>query len=244
MFVAGAQVCYPDLTNGVADMDYDPMLGRFKFITPAMEFSMTGLNVTAQNAAGYGTLAKVSHRSGYKLLAHSGAVAGMGVDVVVPPLSLKEELDRKAEAARLLGLQSVPLEWVGGFTGDVTINSTQIANVAGLSIPPNSTIVGALVENASFTGGSGTLVDPTSATVLGLSVAATSTLTARIIPFRDFILPAGMEAKAVYANGVRKVEGATKDYTRLFDGFRERIRFGASPGQTAAVSMDAIRRTQ
>lgn len=46
----------------------------------------------------------------------------------------------------------------------------------------------------------------------------------------DFTLPPGWSVKDVLVGGVRKRLGATKDYTVIFDGYRDTVRFAASPG--------------
>ena len=59
------------------------------------------------------------------------------------------------------------------------------------------------------------------------------------ISFTDFNLPVGYETKSIMVSGVSKQEGATKDWTRLYDGFRETIRFGVAPGYNAWVQIEA-----
>jgi hypothetical protein len=46
----------------------------------------------------------------------------------------------------------------------------------------------------------------------------------------DFALPAGWEAIEVISAGASKREGAAKDWTRLYDGFKETVRFNVAPG--------------
>lgn len=55
----------------------------------------------------------------------------------------------------------------------------------------------------------------------------------------DFTLPVGLTAKTVFAAGVQKREGTTKDYVRRFDGFVETIRFNTAPGNTVYVQIQA-----
>jgi hypothetical protein len=55
----------------------------------------------------------------------------------------------------------------------------------------------------------------------------------------DFTLPTGWTAVNVSAAGTRKREGATKDYTVIYDGFRETVRFGVAPGAAAWVEIMA-----
>ena len=51
----------------------------------------------------------------------------------------------------------------------------------------------------------------------------------------EFVLPVGYTATSVSVAGARKIEGSTKDWTRLFDGFRETVKFAVSPGNAAWV---------
>lgn len=55
----------------------------------------------------------------------------------------------------------------------------------------------------------------------------------------DFPLPVGLTATQVLSAGTSKREGATKDFTRLFDGFLETIRFAVAPGAAAWVQITA-----
>lgn len=47
-----------------------------------------------------------------------------------------------------------------------------------------------------------------------------------------FPLPIGFTAKGVFVAGTKKRRGPTKDYTVTFDGYRETVVFGVSPGAT------------
>ena len=57
----------------------------------------------------------------------------------------------------------------------------------------------------------------------------------------DFVLPVGYTARVVYSAGAQKREGSTKDWTRLFDGFVETIRFGTAPGNAVWVQIHAVK---
>lgn len=57
----------------------------------------------------------------------------------------------------------------------------------------------------------------------------------------DFPLPKGWTAREVIVNSSSKREGATKDWTRLYDGFVETIRFAVAPGAAAWVQIIAVR---
>ena len=82
-----------------------------------------------------------------------------------------------------------------------------------------------------------------SGTTIYLSAPATATATGVSISFLDFELPVGMEAKTVLSAGALRREGSTQDYTRLYDGFIETIRFAVAPGATAWVQIQAQRIT-
>jgi hypothetical protein len=56
----------------------------------------------------------------------------------------------------------------------------------------------------------------------------------------DFTLPPGWSVKDVLVAGTRKRQGATKDYVVNFDGYRDTVRFAASPG-VAWVQVVAVR---
>lgn len=57
----------------------------------------------------------------------------------------------------------------------------------------------------------------------------------------DAVMPVGWEIQGLTAAGVEKREGATKDFTRLFDGFKETARFGVAPSNGTWVQAE-IRR--
>ena len=57
----------------------------------------------------------------------------------------------------------------------------------------------------------------------------------------DFVLPVGWTAVEVISAGASKREGSTKDWTRLYDGFKETVRFAVAPGNTVWVQIAARR---
>lgn len=58
----------------------------------------------------------------------------------------------------------------------------------------------------------------------------------------DFVLPVGYTAQAVFSAGVQIFEGSTGNkFTRLFDGFKETIRFATAPGNGVWVKIRAVR---
>jgi hypothetical protein len=173
----------------------------------------------------------VAHRGGIKLLARS--TTNPGVDIVVPALNLREELYRKGaeEAARRATLPE-PLDWTGAFTANTANTSTSLASVASLVMPAAATLQGAQISGTGIPAAD-TITSSASASSLTVSAAATATNTGTTVSFLDFILPAGYEAKDVFSAGALKREsigGNTYDYSKLYDGFRERVRFVAAPG--------------
>jgi hypothetical protein len=237
MFRDGAQVTLMD-GNGATDLDYDVSQDKLKHVTAANEASFIGLVRVAGNAVTAGTYAGVSHAQGVKAVQR--ATAFPGVEVTLPPQNAKEDLLRKGaeEAARnQRGLEMY--DWVGGFTGNLSAGTNTILSVSGLSLPVGATAKGAQVSHANLP--AGTFIVDIVGTTIYLSANATGTLVGATIAFLDFILPAGMEWREGFAARQLQQEGATKDYTRLFDGFRERARFGAAPGATSFVRGNARR---
>ena len=120
----------------------------------------------------------------------------------------------------------VVLDYVGGFTASTTNGSTAITSVAGITYP--TSYIGAVISGSGIP--ANTTIVAVSGTTIYLSAAATATATGVNISFFDFKLPVGMEAKTVMVGGSVKQEnttGSTKDYTRLYDGFIETIKFNA-----------------
>lgn len=55
----------------------------------------------------------------------------------------------------------------------------------------------------------------------------------------DFTLPVGYEAVDVRSAGAIRREGSTRDWVRVFDGFRETVRFAVAPGNGVWVQITA-----
>jgi len=244
LFRAGALSVLPD-SGSVLDMAYDDATGRWVAVSGTNESYWTGLVRNSVTPVPAGTYTRIVANSGVEL--NSRITTNPGVDVSIPAYGLREELVRRSEAASRLGKELAVYDYVGGFTGNITTGSTAIASVAGLTYP--TSYIGARISGTGIpTNATGI---PTNATVVAvsgttiyISAAATATTTGLSITFLDFILPAGMETKTVMSAGAVKQEGSTKDYTRLFDGFVETIRFAAAPGVTAWVQIQAQRISQ
>jgi hypothetical protein len=236
LFRAGALSVLPD-SGAVLDMAYDDATDRWVAVSGTNESYWTGLVRNSVTPVPAGTYTRIVATSGVEL--NSRITTNPGVDVSIPAYGLREELVRRAEAASRLGKELATYDYVGGFTGNITTGSTTIASVAGLTYP--TSYIGARISGTGIP--ANTTVVAVSGTTIYISAAATATTSTLSITFLDFILPAGMETKTVMTAGAVKQEGSTKDYTRLYDGFLETIRFGAAPGVTAWVQIAAQRIT-
>ena len=234
LFRDGAQCCLPDAT-AILDMSYDEATDRWIAVSESNESEWSGLVRTNVKAVPAGKYTKLASGGGVKLEARS--TTNPGVDITMPAYRLRSELVRRAEAAARMNAQLTTFDYVGGFTASTTSGSTSITSVAGLSYPTR--YVGAQVSGAGIP--AGTVVSAVSGTTLYLSKAATATATGVQISFTDFVLPMGHEAKTVMVAGAVKQEGATKDFTRLFDGFKETVRFAVAPAYNAWVQVQTTR---
>lgn len=237
LFRAGAQSVLPD-SGAIVDMAYDDATDRWVAISASNESYWTGLVRNSVTPVPAGSFTKVVAGSGIELAARS--TSNPGVDVTIPAYGLREELVKRAEAAARLSRETAVFDYAGGFTGNTTNGSAAITSVAGITYP--CSYIGARISGSGIPANS-TIV-AVSGTTIYISAPATATATGVSITFLDFALPAGMEARAVLTAGALKQEGATKDFTRLYDGFVESIRFGAAPGVTAWVQVQAQRISQ
>jgi hypothetical protein len=228
MFAAGAQITLPD-SGAVVDVDYDPQENCIKVVSAANESKFVGLCRVSTAPASAGSFTKVAHRGGIKLLARS--TTNPGVDIVVPPLNLREEVYRKgAEAAAAASKFRAELDWDGSFTATTTLNSALLTSVANLTIPPGASLRNVRVSGAGI---------PASTTILGfsgttiqLSAPCTAAASGVTVTMQDVVLPTGIEAEAFSIVGAKAREGASKTYTRSFDGFREMLSQVVAPGNT------------
>jgi hypothetical protein len=235
MFQAGAVCTLPDAGN-VVDMDYDATQDKWKFVSAANESTFQGLVRVSSAPVNAGAYTHTSHRSNVKML--SRVTYSPGVDVTVPSQALMAELaNRDRAAAEKARLEEV-FDYTGGFnaTQQSGTNATSLAN---WTYPGSVNMRGAMLAS-----GTGLPANTTITDIVGTTLYVSQPFTqagAATIALLDFPLPVGYEAKSVIVNGVFKQEGATKDWTRLFDGFRETIRFAVAPGATAWVQIKARR---
>ena len=236
LFRAGAQSVLPD-SGSIVDMAYDDATDRWVTISASNEGYWTGLVRNSVTPVPAGSFSRIVAGSGVELAARS--TTNPGVDVTIPAYGLREELVKRAEAAARLTKELVTYDYVGGFTAATTSGSTVITSVANLIYP--ASYIGARISGSGIP--ANTTIVAVSGSTIYLSAAATATATGVSISFLDFALPVGMEARTVMSAGSLKQEGSTKDFTRLYDGFIETIRFGVAPGATAWVQIQATRGT-
>jgi len=234
MFRDGAQITLPAAT-AVTDLAYDDSQDKWVAQQAGFESSFTGLVRTATAAPSAGTFSGVRARSGVKLSAR--ATTAPGVDVTIPAYGLREELIRRGERAAAL---SKPVTSFDLDTASFTATTTAGSNVLTLV----ASVVGTPTVGMGVTG-AGIPVGATIRVINGanytLSANATATATLVAIGQATFTLPAGYTAQAVLSAGARQREGATRQFTRQFDGFRETILFGTAPGSAVWVQINAVR---
>jgi len=234
MFREGAQVTLPD-AGAILDLAYDDLTDKWIAVSAANESEWSGLVRTSVTPTPAGSYSKVSAASGVQLLART--TTNPGVDITVPAQNLREELIKRGEVAARMNAQLAVYDYVGGFTATTVSGSTAITSVASLTYPVS--YVGARVTGAGIP--ADTFVAAVVGTTVYLTKPATASASAVAISFTDFILPTGMEAKEVSLAGAAQREGATAQFTRLFDGFKETIRFGTAPSNTALIQIQAAR---
>ena len=237
LFRPGALSVLPD-ANAIIDMSYDDATDRWAAVSTTNESYWNGLVRSSVTAVPAGSYSRVATTSGVELVATT--TTNPGVYVSIPPHALREELVKRSEAAGKLVRKTVTYDYTGGFTGNITTGSTSIVSVAGLVYP--TSYIGARISGTGIP--ANTVITGVSGTTIYISAPATATTNTLAITFLDFNLPVGMEAKVVLSAGVIRREGSTSDYTRLFDGFIETIRFAVAPGSTAWVQIQATRTAQ
>ena len=237
LFRANAVSVLPDAA-AILDMSYDDATDRWVAISTANESYWNGLVRTSVTAVPVGTYSRIVTTSGVELSAR--ITVNPGVDVTIPAYILREELVKRSEPANKLNRQIAVYDYIGGFTGNITTGSTAIASVTNLTYPVS--LVGSRISGTGIP--ANTTITGVSGTTIYISAAATATTTGLVISLLDFNLPVGFETEGVTSAGVVKQEGATKDYTRLFDGFIETVRFAIAPGATTWVRIQVTKSIQ
>ena len=235
MFRASAQVTLPS-ANSLLDVAYDDLTDTITVVDSGNEANFTGLVRTSTATVPAGTFSKVARGSGVKLAARITTTPG--VDITIPSQNLKEELRKAEDAARRARLP-MTFDYVGGFTATVTNLSTALTVVTGLSVPSTVNLRGVTVTGTGIP--AATVITDIVGSTIYISKPATATNAGVSISMLEFPLPTGYEAEGVATAGALKQEGSTKDWTRSYDGFTEKIVYGAAPGSTAWVQARARR---
>lgn len=234
LFKAGAQCALPD-AGSVLDLQYDAALDRWTAASAANASDWIGLARVAVTAAPSGSYVKASATRGTRLLARSDT--SFTVDFSTPARLIREELARRAEdAARIVRTRVSQEADCIGFTANLTSGS---ASATSVSVTSGTPYEGMTVTGTGIP--AGTVIQRINGATYTLSQAASASGTAVAIGQASFVLPVGFTAQSVHSGGARKREGATKDWTRAWDGFRETVLFGTSPGSAVSVQIDMQR---
>lgn len=236
LFRDNAQCVLPDSAQ-LVDLSYDDATDRWVAVSPTNESYWTGLVRNSVTPVPAGSYTRVATNSGVELTARS--TTNPGVDVTIPTYLLREDLNKRAEAANRTFKEVVPVDYVGGFTATTTSGSTAITSVANLTYP--TSYIGARISGSGIP--ANTTITGVAGTTIYLSAAATASASGVSISFLDFRLPTGLGTETVTTAGSLRREGSTADYTRLYDGFVETVRFATAPGATAWVQIQAQRAT-
>jgi len=231
LFRDGAKCTLPlDLSNTtINNIVYDEKTNLAHYLTANTRSVWRGLLRLDSKVPSQGTYLTEDSKSA--MLLEARASTNPGVDVSQPYKNLIAYLPKINTPDIFIKI----LDYVGGFTATTTNTGTSITSIAGFSIPPETTHYEAVITGTGIA--SGTQLYNIVSTTGYLSKPATASNSNVQISFTDFILPVGYKTFDVMVNGVSKQEGATKDYTRLYDGFRETIRFNTAPGYTAWVQV-------
>jgi hypothetical protein len=234
MFLPGAQVTLPSAET-INDITYDGFNNNLQVLSNTYDSTFNGLIRTSSITVPAGTYAKGNVKSFIE--ATSRITSNPGVDISIPSIGLKRLPSEKNLKQTYVNSQLSVFEWVGGFTANLTNGNTAITSITGLSIPAQTTVRGARISGTGIT--TNTTLNDVASTTGYISSVASATNNSVQVSFLDFILPQGYEAIAVMVAGVRKQEGSSKDWVRLFDGFNETIRFSVAPGYQAWVQIQA-----
>lgn len=234
LFRDGAQCVLPD-SGAIVDLAYDDITDRWMSISASNESYWNGLVRTKVEPVSAGAYTKVQAGSNIHLCARS--TTNPGVDITIP------EYHRVEETFKYNLLASKNNQTVTVFDYDTTSFTATTTNGSNI-LTSIASVVGTPFIGMKITGTG----IPTDTTIIGingttyyLSANATANGSTIAMGQADFQLPLGYTARVVYVAGTQKREGSSKDYTRLFDGFRETIRFGTSPGASSWVQIHAVR---
>jgi hypothetical protein len=232
LFQPGAQCTIDGNSSVITAMTYDDSTDLLQVGTSWGRSSFKDLLRVESEVSTIGALTSISASNGVVSVASSSSSK-----TYQPSMSLRTEIKKRIEAARAIGKLMTPFEFdTIGFNATTTASSNSITAVAVTTGTPY------LGMGISGTGvPSGTTIVGISGTTYTLSSACTVAGTGVLLGQTTFSMPKGYTAKTLYAGELRKREGATKTWTRSFDGFVEYINFAVSPGNGVWVSVLAAR---
>ena len=232
LFQAGAQGTLDGTSSAITAMAYDDSTDLLQTATSWGRSAFKDLVRVESEVSTIGAITSIAAGAGVVSIASATSAR-----IYQPSLRMRDELRRQTEAARALGKIPVPFEFdTIAFSATTAVGSPSLTAVAatagtayvgmgitGVGIPAGTTILS--INGATYT----------------LSAAATAAGTAVVMGQSSFSLPKGYKPWGVWAAEAKKREGATKTWTRSFDGFVETVNFGVSPGANTWVSIMAIR---
>ena len=236
MFQPGAQVTLPD-ANAIQDLSYDDLTDTWVAASTTNISYWNGLVRTNTTAVPAGTYSKLVSGSGIHLSAR--ATTNQGVDITIPDYSIRTKVKKKAEKSKQKSV--AVFDYTPVVFSNVTLTNDSNVMTATTANTVGTPYIGMTVTTSTGLAAGTTILGIVSGTpnTYYLSNNFTGTTGSTFtIGQSSFDLPVGYTATIVYSNGLIKREGSTKDYTRQFDGFKETIVFGTSPG-TSAVQIHA-----
>jgi hypothetical protein len=232
LFQPNAQCTIDGTSSAITAMAYDDSTDLLQVGTSWGRSAFKDLVRVESEVSAIGAITSIAAGNGAVSVASATSAR-----IYQPSLRFRDELRRQVEAARALGKVPVFFEFdTISFTG-TTANASN--SLTAVSVTTGAPYVGMGITGTGIP--AGTTITAINGNVYTLSAAATAAGTAVVMGQASFNLPKGYTAKAVYAAEARKREGATKTWTRAFDGFVETINFGTSPGNAVWVSIMAIR---
>ncbi len=237
LFNENTKCTLPDDTV-INDISYDDITDTWKTNSNTNYSTWNNLVRTSNTAPIQGTFANTTSNSGVILQQRDLGVSLDGyVDVILPKYSVYKDFINNYNNANNVNLEPLTLDFIAGFQGTLTVGTNSITSITTITYPTD--IIGATITGTNIPANT-TIID-ISGTTLYISNLITQGAGVNDISFKDYILPSGYEAILVTISGNTKIEGSTKDYTKLYDGFAETVSFNTAPAYTLPVQIQIIK---
>ena len=237
LFNENSKCVLPDDTE-IKDVSYDDITDTWKTNSNTNYSSWNNLVRTSNTTPIQGTFANTTSNSGIILQQRDLGVSLDGyVDVILPKYSVYKDFINNYNNSNNVNLEPLTLDFIAGFQGTLTVGTNSITSITAITYPTD--IIGATITGTNIPANT-TIID-ISGTTLYISNLITQGAGVNDISFKDYILPAGYEAILVTISGNTKIEGSTKDYTKLYDGFAETVSFNTAPAYTLPVQIQIIK---